>query len=113
MVDKNDDILLRDFFKENKQEVKDNGFSRRVMNRLPEHKLLILSELSNAVTFVLAVVLFFVFGGIELTGNALREVFTNFNFTIPSAFTGTDPRALVLAFLVLLFMGYKKLASME
>jgi len=112
MVDK-DDILLRDFFQENKQEVEDNGFSRRVINRLPERKLLIFSELSTALTFILAVVLFFLFGGIELTGNALREIFANFSFAAPTSITSVDPRALVIAFLVLLFMGYGKLASMD
>lgn len=28
--------LLRDFFAENKQEIADNGFSRRVMHHLPD-----------------------------------------------------------------------------
>ena len=32
-----DDKLIRAFFAEQKQEIPDNGFSRRVMNRLP-HK---------------------------------------------------------------------------
>ena len=30
-----DDKLIRAFFAEQKQEIPDNGFSRRVMNRLP------------------------------------------------------------------------------
>ena len=31
----NNDKLLENFFAENRQEVADNGFSRRVMHRLP------------------------------------------------------------------------------
>lgn len=111
MVD-NDDILLRDFFQENKQEVEDNGFSRHVMNNLPERRMLIFSEVSSALTFVLAAVLFVVFGGLRLTGITLREVFANFTLTAPSSITGTDPKALVIVALILIFMGYKKLASM-
>lgn len=30
------DKLLKDFFSENKQEVQDNGFSQRVMQKIPE-----------------------------------------------------------------------------
>ena len=30
------DKLLKDFFSENKQEIADNGFTRRVMRQLPE-----------------------------------------------------------------------------
>ena len=31
------DKLLKDFFSEHKQEIADNGFTQRVMRRLPEH----------------------------------------------------------------------------
>ena len=31
------DKLLKDFFSENKHEIPDNGFTRRVMLRLPDH----------------------------------------------------------------------------
>ena len=34
MTEINNDKLLRDFFAENKQEIADNGFSRRVMHHL-------------------------------------------------------------------------------
>ena len=35
MTEIDNDKLLRDFFAENKQEIADNGFSRRVMHHLP------------------------------------------------------------------------------
>lgn len=35
MTEVDNDKLLRDFFAENKQEIADNGFSRRVMRHLP------------------------------------------------------------------------------
>ena len=36
MTEIDNDKLLRDFFAENKQEIADNGFSRRVMHHLPD-----------------------------------------------------------------------------
>lgn len=36
MEKNNTDKLLKNFFSEHKQEIKDNGFTRRVMHRLPE-----------------------------------------------------------------------------
>lgn len=35
MTDNRDDILIKKFFEENITEIEDNGFSRRVMRRLP------------------------------------------------------------------------------
>ena len=39
MTEIDNDKLLRDFFAENKQEIADNGFSRRVMHHLPDRKI--------------------------------------------------------------------------
>ncbi|MBR3716921.1 MAG: DUF5056 domain-containing protein [Bacteroidaceae bacterium] len=112
MVD-NDDILLKDFLQANKQEVADNGFSRRVMNRLPERKAQLLSYLLSAVSIVLAVVLFFVQGGVGLVGSALREVFQNISFSGNfSSLNGTEPWTVAVVAVVLLFMGYGKLANL-
>lgn len=112
MVD-NDDILLKDFLQANKQEVADNGFSRRVMNRLPERKAQLLSYLLSAVSIVLAVVLFFVQGGVGLVGSDLREVFQNISFSGSFAsLHGTEPWTVAVVAVVLLFMGYGKLANL-
>lgn len=35
MTDNNDDVLVKKFFSENRIDVPDDGFSRRVMRRLP------------------------------------------------------------------------------
>lgn len=35
----NDDKLLIQFFEENRQEIEDRGFSRRVMRQVPKHSL--------------------------------------------------------------------------
>lgn len=36
MTDNNDDVLVKKFFSENRIDVPDDGFSRRVMRRLPD-----------------------------------------------------------------------------
>lgn len=61
-----DDKLLKQFFSEQKQEVKDNGFSRRVMRNLPgrNHRLI---QVWGTVCTVLCVILFFAFGGLQAT----------------------------------------------
>ncbi|MBO7553977.1 MAG: DUF5056 domain-containing protein [Bacteroidaceae bacterium] len=112
MVDK-DDILLKEFLQANKQEIADNGFSRRVMNRLPEHKAQVLSFILSALTLVLAVAIFYFQGGLTLIGSALREVFQNISFAGNfSTLHGIEPWTVVVAALVLLFLGYGKLAEM-
>jgi len=113
MVDK-DDILLKEFLQENKQEIADNGFSRRVMSRLPECRAEILSTLLTILTVILAAVLFITQSGLTQLGQSLREVFQNISFNGSfSAFSSTEPWTLAVAAIVLLFMGYEKLANLS
>ena len=66
MTDK-DDIMLENFFKQAaQQQIEDNGFTERVMQSLPERKLLTprrLSQLWTLFCIVVGVALFFLFGG--------------------------------------------------
>ena len=89
----NNDKLLEDFFAVNRQEIADNGFTRRVMHRLPDP---------------LAVVLFVVLDGIGLIGSVLRETFAGLLENANQA----DPKSLVIAGLVLLYFIYRKIASL-
>ena len=52
MTEIDNDKLLRDFFTENRQEIADRGFSRRVMHHLPDRSNR-LARIWNA--FVMAV----------------------------------------------------------
>ena len=61
---KNDEQLIRQFMQDNKQEVADNGFSRRVMRRLPLRPKEI-SDLLTAVGVVVGCILFYVFDGLD------------------------------------------------
>jgi len=54
------DKLLKDFFSDHKQEIADNGFSNRVMRRLPEHAdrgwiVWIFAALGMAITIYLGI----------------------------------------------------------
>ena len=98
-----DDKLLKQFFGEQKQEIEDNGFSRRVMrNRLV--------QAWGAACAVVCVILFFTLGGLQATISTLREVFVS--MVQQSATTGFDPKSLYIAALVLAFFGARKAWSM-
>lgn len=100
----NNDKLLENFFVGQRQEVADNGFTRRVMRRLP-HRSNCLAHLWTAGGFTLAAVLFVLLDGVQLVWDTLRETFTT---TIENGMMQTDPKSLAVAVVVLLFLMYKK-----
>lgn len=104
----NDDKLLESFFAEKRQEVTDNGFTRRVMHSLPRRSNR-LARLWTAGGFTLAAVLFVLLDGIQLVWDTLRETLTS---TLENGMVQTDPKSLALAVVVLLFLMYKKIASL-
>ena len=103
MTEIDNDKLLRDFFTENRQEIADRGFSRRVMHHLPDR--------SNRNAFVMAVgaVLFVSLGGPEAAWGTIREVFIGM---INHGTTSLDPKSIIIASVVLLFMAARKVASL-
>lgn len=104
----NNDKLLADFFAENRQEIADNGFTRRVMHHLPDrtHRI---SQVWTAFCFTLAIVLFFAFDGLQLVLGTLRETFTA---AFQSGIGELDPKSLLIAGIVLLFLLYRKICSL-
>lgn len=104
-----DDKLLNQFFTEQKKEIEDKGFSRRVMRSLPGRRNR-LNQLWTAFCTVLAILLFFAFDGLQATMGTLREVFISM---IQQEAAGSfDPRSLIIAAVVLLFMGIRKIWSL-
>ena len=93
----NDDKLLVDFFAGQRQEIPDNGFTRRVMRRLPDRTLWI-SQIWVAFCFTLALVL-----------GTLRETFTA---AAQSGVAELDSKSLLTAGIVLLFLLYRKICSL-
>jgi len=108
MTETTDDKLLQKFFSDNRKEIEDNGFSRRVMHHLPDRYNRI-SQLWSLFCFTLAVVLFFVLDGLQLVMGALRETFTS---AIQSGVAELDPKSLIIVAIVLLYLGYRKICSL-
>lgn len=104
----NDDKLLKQFFADNRQEIADNGFTRRVLHRLPDHSRR-LSQIWTVFCFTLALVLFVAFDGLQLVLGTLRETFTS---AIENGATQLDPKSLIVAGIVLLYFGYRKISSL-
>lgn len=75
MTDKNDD-LIRKFMDTGKAEIPDNGFTARVMRNLPD-SIVDIARLLNLVSAVLCILLFILFDGFHLLGNALRQALIN------------------------------------
>ena len=108
MAEANDDILIQQFFSENRKEIEDNGFSRRVRRHLPDryHRL---STLWSTCCLALAAFLFYRLGGVQLMMNALREAF---NGTMHHEAATIDAKSLIIVGIVLLYVGYRKLCSL-
>jgi len=104
-----DDILLKQFFNENRQEIADNGFTQRVMKRLPGRANR-LANMLTAVGVILAVIMFFVLDGLGAIIGTLREVFVSMSI---QGIENIDLKSLVIAGGVLLFFGVQKIYSME
>lgn len=69
-----DDQLINKFMQANKREITDNGFSRRVMRRLPMRSQVV-SDVLTAMGIVVSCILFFVFDGASLIYDAVVPVF--------------------------------------
>lgn len=106
---KTDDKLIADFFATKKKEVADNGFSRKVMENLP-HKTNRLAQAWALFVTLVALVLFFVFDGLQGVITTLRDVFV---FMVQQSTTSIDPYSLLIAAVVLLFLGICKVWTME
>lgn len=104
----NDDKLIISFFAANRQEIADNGFTRGVMRRLPDrtHRI---SQMWVTFCFTLALVLFFVLNGLQLVLDTLRETFMT---AAQNGVTQLDPKSLVVAVVVLLYLVYRKICSL-
>lgn len=103
----NNDKLLKQFLADNRQEIADNGFTRRLMHRLPDrsHRL---SLMWTTFCFTIALVLFVSLNGLQFVLDTLRETF---NGIIQAEAAEFDLKSLLIALIVLLYLGYRKIAS--
>ena len=103
------DKLIQEFFAKQKQEIPDNGFSRRVMHHLPYRTGLLVKIWSVFITLV-AVVLFFAYDGLQAVAGTARDIFVS--MVQSGAATGIDLKSLIIAAAVLMFLGVRKAWSM-
>lgn len=108
MMESNEDKLLREFFAKEKKEIADNGFSRRVMRSLPNRVNRLMQVWAVFVSLV-ALMLFFAFDGLQAVVSTLRDVFVSM---VQSSATNFDPKSLVIAAVVLAFLGARKVWSL-
>ncbi|WP_321334851.1 DUF5056 domain-containing protein [uncultured Bacteroides sp.] len=107
MMDTNDK-LLKQFFDERKQEIKDNGFSHRITHNLPNHN----KRLSNLwISFCVAItlILFITLNGLQAIIGVLRDVFISL---VQNGIEKIDPKSLLIAIAVLMFLGVRKVCTM-
>lgn len=103
-----DDKLLRDFFAIERREMADNGFSRRVMRRLPSRRSRLAQVWAGFISLA-ALILFFVFDGLQAVIGTLRDVCVSM---IQNSATSIDPKSLIIAIGVLAFLGIRKVWTM-
>ena len=106
-----DETQIRRFFEAHRAAapLEDNGFSQRIMQRLPR-RIPLWARLWSPCCILLSIVLFIHLRGFELIWQALREIFTTqVEQLIPQQF---DPKVWLVAGGVLLFLVYRKLSQM-
>lgn len=108
MTELDNDKLIRDFFAAEKKEIVDNGFSHRVMRHLPDRENR-LARTWTIIVMIIAVILFILLGGVEASLGTLREVFSNM---ITHLSNNLDPKSIIIAAIVLLFMAARKICSL-
>lgn len=104
----NNEKLIASFFEDSKhQMLPDNGFTNRVMNRLPEHRytrMLCLNRLWTAVCVVAGVLLFFMNDGFGLLKNIASDAFMDIISICVSA--NINIGALIAIVLILISVTY-------
>ncbi len=105
----NDDQLIEEFLAPARKDVADNGFTQRVMQRVPDRRDR-LSQVWTYAGFALALVLFLALDGVRVVWDSLRAALDG--MLAQGLPADADPRALLVAGVVLLFLCYKKIASL-
>ncbi len=105
----NDDDLVKSFMLANKQEIADNGFSRRVIRQLPQRAKWLSDMLSVACT-ILCCILFFVFNGFSTLLQIINEIITAQSYQLIS---DINFQSLVIATIVLVIIGVQRACSLK
>lgn len=104
-----DDKLLREFMQQQKREIPDNGFSHKVIRKLPSpDREIRLSKVWTFFCIIVTVILFFTCNGIQAFTAGFQEIATIFR---QSSIPEMDASRLILALVILTVIGVKRLFS--
>ena len=109
MEQDNNDELLNQFFKDNKKEIEDFGFSRRVIRKLPGHEKKIVN-LWIAFCSLVGIALFYFFDGVGVFTNLATNLYDSF---IHSELITTNPSMIFTAVGAGLFLLVRRFWSVE
>ena len=109
MTEIDNDKLISQFMKQQKQELPDHGFSRRVMHRLPDREQR-LSRIWIAFCSTIGVILFFLFDGFTAMLDLSKELLM---MIAKSDLATVNPLYLLLAAVVLISLGVKRVCAIE
>jgi len=103
-----DDILLKQFFADHKQEIADNGFSQRVMHRLPDRQQR-LAHWWSLFCFMAGLIWFTLVDGWNLLWGTLQGVVADISTaTLPEV----EPQTILVLLIALICLGYRKIISL-
>ncbi|MDR0896047.1 MAG: DUF5056 domain-containing protein [Prevotellaceae bacterium] len=108
MMEIDNDKLLRQYFAANRQEIADRGFSRRVMQHIPDRRVRLIGRLWSAFCWLLIGILFIAFDGITLIWNTLSNILTS---SVAPNIEQLNPISIYIAVVVLIILGCRKIAS--
>ncbi len=103
-----DDKLIKEFFGQHREEIPDNGFSRRVMRQLPDRRSR-WSGLWTGFVGLIAILIFVRLDGLQAMVASLRDALVAI---VQSGANNFDPRTLILVVVVLGFFGVRKVYSL-
>ncbi len=108
MADDRDELLVRKFFEDNAVEVPDDGFTRRVMRRLPDRERR-LSRIWAAVCAVAGVLMLLKFNWLGVLVSYIGSLVKGIG--LPSDDIGSYALALVSVLFLIFLGGYKVLSE--
>lgn len=103
----NDDKLLKQFFSEHKQEIADNGFSRRVMHHLPNRQIQ-LARWWSLCCFVVGLLWFTLNNGWVLLKGTLQGIWADIITSSPEI----EAQTILVLVVFVVILGYRKILSL-
>lgn len=105
----NDDKLIKNFMLAYKHEIEDNGFSRRVIRRLPQQAKW-LSDILSVICAIICCTLFYIFNGFEILCQTISDIVASQTYYLMS---DTNFQSLIIATVVLIIIGVQRVCSLK